>query len=399
MLREQKKRFSDLGEVSATTSQIINEKIERQQEMKKIWSGRRPKTLAVSNKKSQNVIDGTNPIAVLRSRSGSSFQNDSNHGGMKDYWFPMLCAAAVVSVAIWTFWPKVMEKNNAKAPEPIVKVVDTNSNKKTETVKTVTTEKAVAVDEQKPTFDIVRIDSNGSIVIAGRYVSGKSISVSMNKKIVATIATNGDGEFAYAPKNKLKPGNYTVQLLSDNVKSDKVFLYVDEKYGQSMSLLMTDNSSRVLQAPQYLGKGVFVVNQIDYIANKRLVVQGRALPRLRVSMSLDGKMLGMTRVSDHKNFGLGAGVGELKSGQKYNLSVKMHDSMGKVISEITHNFVMPKMTDADETFYVVRQDDCLWVIAKNFLGKGIRFSIIAAENKIANPNLIYPNQKFKIPVK
>jgi nucleoid-associated protein YgaU len=57
------------------------------------------------------------------------------------------------------------------------------------------------------------------------------------------------------------------------------------------------------------------------------------------------------------------------------------------------------MTKADETFYVVRRDDCLWVIARNFLGRGIQFSIIAAENNIKNPDLIYPNQKFKIPIK
>jgi len=103
-------------------------------------------------------------------------------------------------------------------------------------------------------------------------------------------------------------------------------------------------------------------------------------------------------VSDHKNFGLGANVGELKSGKEYHLSVKLHDGHNKVLSSVNHKFIMPEMTDGDKTFYVVRRDDCLWIIARNFLGNGARFSIIATENRVANPDLIYPDQKFRIPI-
>jgi nucleoid-associated protein YgaU len=391
-----KKRFDDMGEVKRDTSQIIDENIERQQEIKKSWAGRRPKTLAVSNPKPTAKTDTAEPIAVLPTKPSSIFNDDGKKGFLSAYWFPLLCAAAVVSVAIGTFWPAAKTNGSNPVPEPVVKTVEPERKAEVAAVKK---PDDIAKATDRPSFDIARIENNGAIVIAGRFKPNKSISISINKKIVSTMAANGEGEFAYAPKNKLKPGNYTVQILSGEAKSDKLFVYVDEKPGQSVSLLMNANGSRVMQAPSKLADGALAVSKIDYIANKRLVVQGKALPRLRVSLSLNGRLMGMARVSDHKNFGLGAGVGELKPGEKYNLSVKLHDGRNNVVATVDHSFTMPEMTKADETFYVVRRDDCLWVIARNFLGRGIQFSIIAAENNIKNPDLIYPNQKFRIPIK
>jgi nucleoid-associated protein YgaU len=392
------KRFSDMGKVSTDTNPLIDEAIEKQQEIKRTWSTRRPKTLAVSNpapKASARGAEKTEPIAVLPTKPSSIFNDDSKRGGLGAYWFPLLCIAAVVSVALWTFWPKGdPAAKKTSVPDPVVKTVD--GSRDAANVAPASKNEKVA---DGPLFDVVRVESNGVVVIAGRFKANEKISIKINRKIQATIATNADGEFVYSPKNKLKPGNYTVQLVSDKAASDTVFLYIDEKADQSLSLLFTDKASKVMQAPKNISKGSFVVSKIDYIANKRLVVQGKGLPKLRVSLSMDDKLLGMTRVSDHKNFGLGAGVGELKAGEKHTLAVKMHDSRNNVVATISHDFTMPEMTGADETFYVVRRDDCLWVIARNFLGKGIRFSIIARENDIKNPNLIYPNQKFKIPVK
>lgn len=384
-----KDRFN-LGAVNRDTSQIIDENIEKQQEIKKGWATRRPKTLAVSNPKPEKI----EPIAVLPSKPSTIFNDDSKKGGLGTYWFPLLCIAAVISVALWQFWPsKRPTDSTTKVPDPVVNVVERKDDS------TQSAKPTALVEGRRPMLDIVRVESNGSIVAAGRAGANENVSILINKKIVATIASDRNGEFSYAPATRFKPGNYTIQLVTESGKSDRVFLYVDEKPENSLSLLMTAKESRILQSPKNIARGKFTVNKIDYIANKRLVVQGKGLPKLRVSMSLDGKLMGMTRVSDHRNFGLGAGVGNLEVGRDYVLSVKMHDSNNNIVSEMKHEFEMPEMTDADDTFYVVRRGDSLWVISRNFLGKGIQFSIIATANNIENPDLIYPNQKFKIPVK
>ncbi|MDR1408858.1 MAG: LysM peptidoglycan-binding domain-containing protein [Oscillospiraceae bacterium] len=49
--------------------------------------------------------------------------------------------------------------------------------------------------------------------------------------------------------------------------------------------------------------------------------------------------------------------------------------------------------------YTVKKGDCLWNIAKKYLGSGARYKEIYNLNrdKIKNPNLIYPGQVLKMP--
>ena len=161
---------------------------------------------------------------------------------------------------------------------------------------------------------------------------------------------------------------------------------------------MTSDGSTLLQAPKMLRDGDLSISKIDYLSTGRIVITGDGMPRLRVSLSLNGKYLGFARVSDHRHFGLGADVGDLKSGEEYTLTVRMHDGDGRTVANVSHQFVMPEMTGDDDTFYTVRRGDCLWIIARNFLRRGILFSIIAEKNNIKNPDLIFPKQNLQIPV-
>ena len=224
----------------------------------------------------------------------------------------------------------------------------------------------------------------------------------INGKIVATERTDSDGEFVYAPTRVFEPGNYTISLVgaAPAVKSvENVFVYISPRgYKNSVSLLMTRSGSTMLQAPTMLADGDLVVSKIDYLDTGRIVVTGDALPRLRVSLSLDNKYIGFARVSDHKHFGLGADVGELETGKEYVLTVRLHDGDGRTVAQVGHRFTMPEMTGDDDTYYTVRRGDCLWIIARNFLRRGVLFSIIAERNNIENPDLIYPKQLLQIPV-
>lgn len=52
-----------------------------------------------------------------------------------------------------------------------------------------------------------------------------------------------------------------------------------------------------------------------------------------------------------------------------------------------------------QSTYTVKSGDCLWNIAKKYLGDGSRYTEIYELNKdkITNPNLIYPNQVLTLP--
>lgn len=59
----------------------------------------------------------------------------------------------------------------------------------------------------------------------------------------------------------------------------------------------------------------------------------------------------------------------------------------------------PTNTAPQQSTYTVKSGDCLWNIAKKYLGDGSRYKEIYELNKdkITNPNLIYPNQVLTLP--
>lgn len=373
---------NNMGKIKRSTDDLINDAIAQQndwQENRREYTRGFLKSLNMfarpSVKKQENQSVTATDAGVVHSR----------HSALRAYWFPIACALLVIFIAIWVMFirgatqPRVIVV--PAVPEPVVQRVDN-----------------ITV----PTFDIVRIEKDGDVVIAGRWLPHQNISIMVNNKIVATERTDYAGEFVYTTSTAWKPGNYTIALLGaePEVKSsDKVFVYIsDAGVENSVSLLMTKEGSTLLQAPAMLRDGDLAVSKIDYLDTGRIVVSGDGLPRLRVSLALDGEYMGFARVSDYRHFGLGADVGELESGKEYELAVRMHDGDGRTIGTVLHKFVMPEMTGDDDTYYTVRRGDCLWIIARNFLRRGVLFSVIAERNAIQNPDLIYPKQLLQIPV-
>ena len=382
------KKNEKIGKVKRSTNTIIVEAIERQNS----WMTRRREIARRFLKKLNIFNKKENDMKKINKKLND--ENVQIQSGLMAYWFPILCVVVVILIAIWVAFVKPSKKIDTEQVNSSNKVE--NTIEKIETVVQKMEEK-----ESAPLFDIVRIDEKGIIVVAGRWVSKSNVSVLINKKIVATERTNENGEFVYTNTKNLKAGNYTITLLSENNKESesKVFVYIPEKgYESAMSLLFTKDGSKILQAPT-LSKEDLIVSKIDYLDTGRIVITGRAIPKLRVSISLNDKYLGFARVSNYKNFGIGKDIKKLIEGNEYTLSIKLHDSEGNVISEIKHTFVMPKATGFNNTFYKVRKGDCLWMISKNFLSKGIFFTVIAERNSIKNPNIIYVNKVLSIPVK
>ena len=365
-----------------STDDLIDSAIAQQKdwmENRRTFARKFLKTLNIFARPAPKKDDAVVATQVVENRRRSA---------LASYWFPILCAVIVVLIAVWVAFIRPTPTSTVvvvpDVPEPVVQTVE-----KTDT------------DTSVPMFDIVRIEPGGTIVVAGRWIPEQSVSIVINGEIVATERTDVNGEFVYSPTRAFDAGNYTISLIGvekDAKSEENVFIYISPRgYENSVSLLMDKDGSTLLQAPTLLTDGDLVVSKIDYLDTGRIVITGDALPRLRVSLSLDGKYLGFARVSDHKHFGLGADVGQLKTGQEYQLAVRLHDGDGRTIAQVNHTFTMPEMTGDDDTYYTVRRGDCLWIIARNFLRRGVLFSIIADRNNIENPDLIFPNQNLQIP--
>jgi len=370
---------NSIGKTKRSTDDMIDDAIAQQNdwlENRRSYARRFLKTLNIFARPSTQKVE-TKKTAPKEKKEKSS--------GVGAFWFPILCAIIVILIAIWVMFIRTSRPQRVVIvpviPDSITRVIS---------------------EKESPAFDIVRIQPDGNIVVAGRWAPNKSVSIAINGKIVATEQTNNNGEFVYAPKKPLPAGNYTLSLIGvgTSIKSsDKVFLYISEHgYENSISLLMTKKGSTLLQAPTMLRDGDLTVSKIDYLDNGRIVVAGDAMPRLRVSLWLNNTYMGYAHVSDYRHFGLGADIGKLESGKEYELSVRLHDGDGNTVASISHQFIMPEMTGNEDTFYTVRRGDCLWVIARNFMRRGILFSIIASKNHITNPDLIFPKQRLQIPI-
>ena len=372
---------STMGKTKRSTDSMIDDAIAQQNDWlanRRSYARRFLKTLNVFARPKEKPAPVGKP-AIKKT------ETKKDNGVLRAYWFPIVCVFLVIAIAIWVMFVK----SSATQRVVIVPVVP-------DAVTTITS------TNDAPTFDIVRIAPDGNLVVAGRWAPDNNVSILLNGEIVATERTDKNGEFVYAPKKSLPAGNYTLSLIGadSNVKSvNKVFLYVSEHgYSNSVSLLMTPRGSAVLQAPSMIRGEDLTVSKIDYLDNGRIVVSGDAMPRLRVSLWLNDTYLGFARVSDYRHYGLGANVGKLEPGQEYSIDVRMHDGDGRTIANIKHTFTMPKSTGDDDTYYTVRRGDCLWIIARNFMGRGVLFSIIANRNHIENPDLIFPQQRLQIPV-
>ncbi len=73
---------------------------------------------------------------------------------------------------------------------------------------------------QAPAFDIVRVEADGSIVIAGRSAPNARVEAVIGSRVIGTAVASPKGEFAIILDDPLEPGDYQIVLRSttpDNI--------------------------------------------------------------------------------------------------------------------------------------------------------------------------------------
>ncbi|MEM8878690.1 MAG: LysM peptidoglycan-binding domain-containing protein [Pseudomonadota bacterium] len=66
--------------------------------------------------------------------------------------------------------------------------------------------------EGEPEFDVVRVDENGNVVVAGRAAPGSEVDIVVGNRVVATIETDERGEFAAVLDDPLTTGTSALRL-------------------------------------------------------------------------------------------------------------------------------------------------------------------------------------------
>ncbi|HXQ41778.1 MAG TPA: Ig-like domain-containing protein [Candidatus Udaeobacter sp.] len=280
---------------------------------------------------------------------------------------------------------------------------------------------AAAAPEQvvKPSFDIVRVNPEGGIVVAGRAAPQSTVTVTSDSQPLGKVIANAQGEWVLTPDTKLQPGNHELSITADagggkSVPSDDIVVVVvpqpktagqtqiaSNEPQQPLAVVVprSDTGSTVLQAPNPPHSGALVLQSVDYDANGMLIIGGQAPPKAEVRAYLDNKFIGNAITDDNGHWHIKPA--QMVASGLHTLRIDEVDASGRVIARVESPFsrAQPLNVAAGEQLVVVQPGNSLWLIASRTYGSGFRYTVIYQANKgqITDPDLIYPGQVFKVP--
>ncbi len=318
---------------------------------------------------------------------------------------------------------------------------DETTSGETASEKTAAEEAEAGRDDAGPSFDVVRVERDGSSVMAGRAAPGSEVVVRKDGEEVARGRADARGEFVLLPERPLPPGDYALELEATDPQGetrrggDLVVLSVPERRaaGGEAAPQAADQAAqqpgqepgdapagagalvvqvpadaqgetRVMQLPEPApaeSAGGLWLEAVDYDPDGALVITGQGKPGQRVVAYLDNAALGETTIGADGRWRL-APEREVAPGL-YTLRIDQLDAEGTVTARVESPFARAAFETADlapeERFVVIQPGNNLWTIARRTYGAGPRYTVIfdANADQIRDPDLIYPGQIFVLP--
>lgn len=290
-----------------------------------------------------------------------------------------------------------------------------------------------------PSFDVLRVERDGSFVAAGRAAPGSQVSVLADGKEIASVQADQRGEWVLLPDHGLLSGDHELSLSSvsgngeQTASEDIVVVSVPGKVPRGeMADDVTDNvgvqdsrtdtealeelnpqplavqmpregegETRVLQGPGGgLVAGELSLDSITYDEDGEVLASGQLLPGARAFMYVDDRFMGEAIANDKGRWQIRPDK-TLKDG-KQTIRIDHVDDEGEVISRVETPFVReqisPDQAEGGEVV-VVQPGNSLWRLARRSYGQGIMYTVIydANDDQIQDPDLIYPGQVFVVP--
>lgn len=254
-----------------------------------------------------------------------------------------------------------------------------------------------------PSFDVVRLDAKGSLVIAGRAEPGSKVEILDGDRVIGTVTADDRGEWVFAPDTNLAPGRHDLQLRATApdgrvASADApVTMVVPAQPGEIPLAIkrLPDGSTIVLLGPKAgAGAGALTIGSVDY-ADNRLSASGKAPAGARLRIYLDGTALGDVTADTAGQWRLPPHPAHLAAGQ-HKVRADELRADGKVEARVEVAFTSGGEARLSVT---VVEGNSLWRIARSHYGKGAAYTLIYQANKahIRDPNLIYPGQVFTLP--
>ena len=256
-------------------------------------------------------------------------------------------------------------------------------------------------DNIELTFDIVRLDKTGNVVIAGKTIPNIKVDILDGNEILASVFSDSNGDWVWISDNPLPEGIKRFNLKHFDGEHEFfshqniIILREKNKYLSSKILKFSKTSSIEIinNKKKILGLSLDIA---EYLDEDSLMLTGRTKPNAKVKLFFSDNF-----IKDSTSDNRGVWKIELKNfeftdnnlivtteieGQKITLRTKIFEK------KIDPNFIFEKEV-------IVKNGNSLWRIARKTLGGGIYYSEIYKNNmkEIENPDLIFPGQVFNIP--
>jgi nucleoid-associated protein YgaU len=304
-----------------------------------------------------------------------------------------------------------------------------------------------------PSFDLIRVEGDGSVIIAGKAAPNAKVEIGTGDLIIGNTVAGPEGDFAIIVDEPLRPGGYRLTLRSitqDNVVAisletavisipdqvDGQVLALIEKPGEPSKWITTPALSSMLvaaptgqlntnDAPASL-KPAFTAPQtvepkvaLDAveIEGRNIFLAGTAGPGRKVRVYANDILLGETEVLPGGTFLIEAERDLPVGDYMIRVDVLIDQDGAKVVARAVVPFarepgeaiaaIVPAAApqtpggklQAVESAVIIRRGDTLWQISRRVYGQGVRYSTIylANQTQIRDPHRIWPGQVFKVP--
>ncbi|WP_299438248.1 Ig-like domain-containing protein [uncultured Rhodospira sp.] len=288
-------------------------------------------------------------------------------------------------------------------------------------------------DPAAPRFDVVRVEADGSAVMAGRAEPGARVSILDAGSAIGEVTADARGEWVFVPDAPLAAGDRELSLVA---RADGAGTAVTgsgltasagggtggARRSERVVVLSVPGADRegpviALEAPREGGAaarllqgpappdvaGELRLSRVDYASGGALSLSGTAAPGATVQLYVDNQPLARVEADAQGTWTATPGAADLED-KVYTLRVDEVAADGAVEQRVElpfrHTNLVADAAAGGETMVVVQPGNNLWRVARAVYGQGIDYTIIYEANtdQIRDPDLIYPGQVFRIPL-